>query len=328
MDRLAQANRPQCQGRRGTYEVWYVTVNQPAAKRGFWIRYTTLDPAPGAGSEAHAALWAFAFHRDAPDRNQALKVKLPLTAASFADPFEVRIGDAVLDPRGCHGGFDSPAGRAAWDLSWTSHAEPFFFIEPRWQKLASAANVGAQPALEISGWIEIGGERFQLDRAPGGQQHTWGKRHALEWNWAFAAGLGERRGDYLDGVSTHVRGPGGATLKGTAGGLVLGGRQVKLNTLAGSLRQGAQVSPAGWQAELKDGDLRAEVAVKPRREDLVGVTYDDPQGGIRVCYHTELADLDIRVFERGEVVARETRQAAAAFEYASERALPGMAPAL
>ena len=38
------ANAARCQDRLGTYEAWYVTVNDGGG-RGFWIRYTTLNPA-------------------------------------------------------------------------------------------------------------------------------------------------------------------------------------------------------------------------------------------------------------------------------------------
>ena len=328
MDRLELANRPRYWKRPGSYEAWYVTCNQPEQRRGFWLRYTTFNPGPKSSAEPHAALWAFAFHRDAPERNRALKQVLPLAAARHAEPFALGIGGAAIDLRGCRGELTSGAGSAKWDLSWTSHAEPFFFLEPRWQRLASTANAGAQPALQVGGWIEIGGERFDLDRAPGGQQHTWGRRHALEWNWAFAAGLGDRRGDYLDGVATRLRGPGGTQLAGTALGLHLAGRRLSLNSLPRTLRQGAAISPAGWDVEVEDGHLRAEVSVRPQRDDLIGVTYDDPDGGRRVCYHTEVADLEVRLFERGSPVATVVREAAAAFEYASETALPGLPPRL
>lgn len=327
MDRLDEANRPRCRDQAGTYEVWYLTVNQPAERRGFWLRYTTFNPGPTSDAEPHSALWAFAFHRDLPDRNQALKQRLPLEAVAYGDPFEIAIGDSRLGLQGCRGTLEAAGGRAAWDLAWTSHAEPFFFLEPRWQRLASAANVGAQPALEVSGWIDIGGERYELDRAPGGQQHTWGRRHALEWNWGFASGLGGR-GDFVDGVSTRVRGPAGAPLGGTALGVRLGGRSLSLNSLPKTLRQSAQISPAGWDADVEDGGLVAELAIRPRREDLVGVTYDDPAGGLRVCYHTEVADLELRLYEGRREVAHEVHEAAAAFEYASQAPLAGLPPRL
>lgn len=328
MDRLEFANRPRCRDAKGTYEVWYVTVNQPAEGRGFWIRYTTLNPVDGAGAEPHAALWAASFDRAAPERNVALKAVHPLSAVAYQEPFGIAIGDAFLDVRGCRGSLTAPGGTARWDLTWTSHAEPFFIPEPAWLKVVSAANFGAQPCLEVTGTIEIGGVTFELDRAYGGQQHTWGRRHALEWNWGFAAGLGGRRGEFLDGVSTRVRGPGGVTLGGTALGLLAGERSVRVSSLPATLRNGAEISPVGWDAKVSDGGLTAEVSIRPRREDLVGVTYADPAGGIRVCYHTEVADLDLTLLEEGREVFAQRFESAAAFEYASEKALPGLPPVL
>ena len=49
------ANAARCQDRPGTYEAWYLTINDGAG-RGFWIRYTTLRPSPGVTAEAHSAL--------------------------------------------------------------------------------------------------------------------------------------------------------------------------------------------------------------------------------------------------------------------------------
>lgn len=328
MDRLELANRPRGRDSLGTYEVWYVTVTQPSLGRGFWLRYTTTNPSAGSGHEPHAALWAAAFHRGAPTRNAALKAIYPLSSVAYGEPFSVSVGDASIDLRGCRGELKAPGGNARWDLSWTSHAEPFFMPAPTWLRAVSAANFGAQPCLEISGVIEIGGETFELDRASGGQQHTWGRRHALEWNWGFAAGLGGRRGDYVDGVSTRVRGPGGVALRGTALGLRLAGQGINVNSLPAMLRAGADLSPVGWDTRVADGGVTAEVSIRPRREDLIGVTYADPGGGTRVCYHTEVADLEVTLLEGDREIASERFESAAAFEYASEQALPGLPPML
>jgi hypothetical protein len=239
----------------------------------------------------------------------------------------VRVADSTLDLRGCRGQIRGLLGRGSWDLTWTSHAEPFPIPGRRWLGLVSAANFGAQPALEVSGTLELDGERFRLERAPGGQQHTWGRRHALEWNWGFASGFAGR-GSFVDGVSTRVLGPGNANLGGTGLGLRSGERAFFVNSLPAMLRHGASVSPAGWDVAVRRGKLLAEVSVRARREDLLGVTYADPGGGTRVCYHTEVADLELTLSEGGREVAAERLEGAAAFEYASQRALPGLPPVL
>src|SRR5579884_3320353 len=95
----AEANRP-CTGSGTGYEAWYVTIQQPAQRRGFWIRYTSLRPQPGAGVEPHCALWAAVFDRARPDRNAVLKQILPLDRLS-AGGDAIRLGDAELGLTGC-----------------------------------------------------------------------------------------------------------------------------------------------------------------------------------------------------------------------------------
>jgi hypothetical protein len=236
----------------------------------------------------------------------------------------------VLDDGGCRGSIDSEQGSARWELSWSGDAPPFPFLAPPWQRLASAANIGSRPLLRISGELEFDGHSYRLDGAPGGQQHTWGRSHAEEWNWGYAAGLGHEGRGWVDGATTRVGFPLGRTVSGTALGIQLQGSDFYLNSPLRVLAAAGHVSPAGWEATANARGLRATVRVVPHPEDLVGVTYADPGGGQRICYHTEVADLSIRIEEdrTGEVVAEFAQEAAAAFEYASEHPLPGLPPKL
>jgi hypothetical protein len=315
------ANAGRCQDRRGTYEAWYVTVNDPEHRRGYWIRYTTLNPLRPGGEDAHAALWAIAFDRDDPTANWAAKVKFPLRALRVESrPFRVRIKGAHLDREGCSGEVHSVRGSARWELRWESREPPFPFLRPRWQGLSSVANIGAHPALSVSGTIEIDGRTHRLEGAPGGQQHTWGSSHALSWNWGFASGPDF----WIDGATSRVRSRLGRILQGTAVGAQAGSQRFLHNGPVQVLRNRGPISPDGWTVQAALGDRRLDASVKPRREDLVGVTYTDPRGGARYCYHTEVADLELRLRQGGETLAEVVRPAAAAFEYASETPLAGV----
>ena len=315
------ANARRCQDRRGTYEAWYVTVAEPALGRGYWIRYTTFNPAPGVAAEGHSALWAFAFDRRDPKTNWAAKTTFPLDALRVeTQPFRLRVEGAVLERDGCSGAIHSERGSARWDLRWESREPPFPFLRPRWQALSSVANVGAQPALTVSGTIEIDGRTHRLDAAPGGQQHTWGSSHALAWNWGFASGPDF----WLDGASSRVRSRLGRVLAGTAVGAQVGEHRFLFNGPIQILRNRGPISPDHWRAEARLGDRRLEVKVTPRREDLIGVTYADPGGGARFCYHTEVADVEMRLLIGRETAAEIKRTASAAFEYAAESPLPGV----
>lgn len=314
------ANAARCQDRPGTYEVWYVTVAEGEG-RGFWIRYTTFNPAPGAAVEAHSALWAFAFDRADPRSNFGAKVLFPLNALlTELQPFRVRLEGARLGRDGCSGEVHSEHGSARWDLHWESREPPFPFLRPRWQALSSFSNIGAHPALNISGTIEINGRLHRLDRASGGQQHTWGSSHGLAWNWGFASGPDF----WLDGGTSRVRSRLGRAFVATSIGAQSGTHRFLFNGPVQVLLNRGPISPEGWTASARLGDRRLDVSVKPRREDLIGVTYADPRGGSRFCYHTEVADLELRLTRRDETLAQVNRLASAAFEYASDVPVAGL----
>jgi hypothetical protein len=317
------ANAARCQNRPGTYEAWYVTVNEPARRQGFWIRYSTFNPAPGVPAEAHSALWAFAFDHSDPASNWGAKETFPLQALRVGlRPFAIRLQGAALDSKGCSGELHTERGGARWDLQWDSREPPFPFLRPRWQVLSSVANIGAQPALTVSGTIEINGRVHRLEGAPGGQQHTWGSSHAQAWNWGFASG-----GDFwVDGATSRVRSRFGRVLVGTAIGAKSGREVFAFNGPVQVLRNRGSISPDAWTARAQLGERILSVGIKPRREDLIGVTYTDPRGGARFCYHTEVADLELLLTRGAETLAQISRPAGAAFEYASELPLPGLPP--
>ena len=316
------ANAERCRNRTGRYEAWYVTVNDPSTRRGFWIRYTTLNPAPGTGIEPQAALWAFGFDHDDPSRNWGGRQVFPLSdMSSSSHPFRLGSNGAELGTGGCAGSLSSEHGAARWQLEWTSREPaPFPFMNPRFQGISSVANIAAHPQLAVTGEIELDGRTHPLTGAFGGQQHTWGSRHALSWNWGFASGPDF----WVDGVTSRVRSRLGRVVAGTALGALVAGEPFRHNGLRQVLSTPGTISADAWSAVAHVGDRRLEVDIRPRREDLIGVTYTDPRGGSRYCYHSEVADLRVSFSREGRSLAEIHRPAAAAFEYASDAPLEGV----
>src|SRR3979409_1822594 len=140
------ANAARSQGRAGSYEAWYLTLCDPAQRRGYWIRYTTFNPAPGVQAEAHAALWGFRFDHDDPSLNWGAEASFPLNDMQIQRrPFAVRLGDALLVHNGSSGVIRNERGRMSWDLRWDSREQPYPFIRSPWHLLSSVANIGVQP---------------------------------------------------------------------------------------------------------------------------------------------------------------------------------------
>jgi hypothetical protein len=303
---LEAANSPRVFGRRG-YEAWYVNVSEPEQRRGFWFRYTYHR----GGGEPHCALWALSFHRDDPSQNTAAKAVLPAEKLELRSPFRLQAGDSFLDGAGCRGAFKE----ASWELAWEPVGDPFPFLKPGWDRISTVGNIAARPRLRVSGKVRLGGQTFILKNAFGGQQHTWGTTHAREWNWGYASGAW----GWVEGATSRVHSRLGPELRGTAAGALVEGDRFSFNGPLKVLRNHGAISPEEWLAELETRKLTLRVSVRPRREDLVGVTYEDPAGGVRYCYHTEVADLRMSLGGKAVIV-----EGAAAFEYASEHPLDGV----
>jgi len=194
------------EGQPGHYEVWYLSLTDRASGCGVWIRYTMV--APSDGGQATASLWLMAMEPDGNGAPIARKATWPADALTArAEPFELRIADAVLTEGGADGAFED----VAWSLSWAPDPHPAEHVHPLLQRarVAKTVLVLPQPDLAISGSVRWGDRELALDGARGGQAHIWGSKHANRWAWVHCNDLetvtGEpRRGDYVDGVSVFV----------------------------------------------------------------------------------------------------------------------------
>ena len=80
-------------------------------------------------------------------------------------------------------------GDGAWELSWEPRLRPYELVHPlvRRTGIARTELVLAHADLVISGTLDLGGRRLDLDGARGGQAHLWGTRHAERWAWTHAS---------------------------------------------------------------------------------------------------------------------------------------------
>jgi len=318
-------------GSPGHYEVYYLSATDRASGVGLWIRYTMVAPLDG---EATASLWFMAMD----PRDGGLVGRKHNRPASdlnaTAEPFELRIGDCVLTDRGMTGGFDD----VRWDLRWEPREPGAEHVHPLLQraKLAKTVLVLPHPAFELSGAVEWDGQALELDGARGGQAHLWGSKHAARWAWAHCndfEGLdGSPRPDaWIDGVSVFV--PRFGRTIGPSSPIVgrVAGRDFRSTSPLRVTRNDSRFGLTTWHLEAADGDLRIVADVDAPREQLVGVTYHDPDGDLAYCYNSETASMRVRVWERDRSVQEGRRlvdelvsNGRAHFEYAQREPVPGL----
>jgi hypothetical protein len=329
-------NDLQWDGEPGHYEVYYLTFTEPATGVGFWIRYTMVAPRPESGEEATCSLWLCAMDPADPSRNVGVKSSLPVASLSAeGDPFRLEVGDAWLSDHGMEGAIDQNGTRYTWQLAWEPSLPAYGHVHPllRAAKLAQTVLFLPHPDVEVSGTVSLGDRRIEVSAARGGQAHLWGSKHASRWAWVHcndftADGATAQAGTFVDGVSVFVPrfgrelGP-NTPIVGRVDGTDLN----SINPLA-VRRNPSEFDLGGWRFEARGHDVRVRGTVSARREDLVGVTYHDPDGELAYCYNTEVADMRLQVFRRH---SRSWKQAGelradgrAHFEYAQRTPIDGV----
>lgn len=283
-------------GRRGHYEVWYVTVHDPVTRRAFWLRHTLNAPADGR--PGHAALWAFTFEPDG--SGVQAKDVYPLEAFSDGGPGGIGLGPARYGPLVARGEVGEGARRVAWEL--TLEPGPFGSFRHVPLKLYRARLAGSAVStpylsLAVSGWVEAGGVRTRLDRAPGEQGHVFGRRHADRWAWAHVHRF-EGSDGVLEAVSAQVRKLGLMLPPASALCLEPGDRRLAWSRARDLWRASSRFELGRWEVEGQAGDRRVRARITAPPQAFVSVEYEDPSGERVYCNHTETADCEVEVLAR------------------------------
>jgi hypothetical protein len=333
---LAQPNALQWDGSLGHYEVYYVTLTDPATGVGLWIRYTMVAPLAATGEDATCSLWLLAMDpRDSHPPTVGRKLSLPVAQLhAAADPFELRIGDAVLTDSGISGAFED----VAWDLRWQPSERSYEHVHPvlRRARVAQTVLVLPQADVAIDGTVTLPGERLEITAALGGQAHLWGSKHANSWAWVhcndFTTPEGEPLpGAFIDGVSVFVPRFGREVGPNTPVVGRIDGTDFNSTSPLRVLANASTFALTGWRFEAIDGARKLVGEVDADRGQLAGVTYHDPDGELAYCYNGETASMRLHVYDRARQVGgwahRKTLVSAGRvhFEYAQRTALPELA---
>jgi hypothetical protein len=288
---LAEADRVRDPGTPGWYEVFYVTASLGEG-RAVWLRWTLLRP---RGGEATCALWACAFGRG---RERWFASRRTLDAGQWSPRAGggVSVGASDLAPDRCAGETSDTSGRPMrWELSWTPVAEPATYFPPALEKAAGGATfpVAAVPLARASGWVDVDGERIDLEDVPLQQSHLFGGRHANRWGWVHALGFDDDPGGFLTLIWARPQ---------RAGGRVPAASSL-LVRVDGTLHRSGGLRAVRWHDKGGDavifsgraGDARVDGVVRAYSNRLTGVTYHDPDGTEVYCANTEIADLDATI---------------------------------
>ncbi len=281
----------------GRYEVWYLTFNDRPSGLGFWIRYTLDAPGPRPGARGPSArLWFAVFDRRDPDAGFALNRPLPLTAtAAEAEPFLLRLGEALLTHGSAMGRIAGGGHEASWDLTWTPSARSLRHL-PAWaysSPIGGTRVLSPNPHVHINGTVHVDGRRVDLHDEPGGQTHVWGTKHAHAWAWGHCNAFDGRQGVVLETLSVRLKRAGLSLPTLTLVTVQVGEEVLAFTRVSHLLRARGRWGTGSYSFSAQDRHARLTGSFSCRAKDMVVAEYEDPDGERAYCANTEVADLDL-----------------------------------
>lgn len=288
------------------YEVWFLTLNHRASRRGFWFRYTVESPTSPPNAKPSAALWAAVFNRESPDRNFGLRREYTIDQLSSdgqAD-FSVRIGEASLKLSSAAGGITHGGHTIEWDLSYTPCLTTYHHVSRALIHLTRPSSFVCSPNLDtrFTGRISIDGEDIVLEDEPGCQSHLWGRKHVDEWVWVHANAFENNPGTVFEGLAARPRRAGRKLPPVQSLYLRHRGEEHRFTRLRLAEQWHRKLGMGYWSFSAMNSRVYIEGAAQCRLRDMLQAEYVDPDGESLFCINSEVANLRIRLFRRSRGV--------------------------
>jgi hypothetical protein len=282
----------------GFMEVWYATVHHSRLRSGLWLRYTISAPMRG---EASCRLWAFWFDPEGKKGfagSEVYSADRLGSANGRDDGALVRIGDAWLSETHLDGRVSAGDRSLSWSLDFEPADRCYQHLPPVLRGPAArrfSAICSPNLSVPFSGAVELDGERIGFEREPGCQSHRWGRRNSHSWAWAHCSAWDEGDDAVFEGVAARA----GSRLPGlTSLYLRHRGQDLAFNGVRSVLRARGRFDLPTWAFTSQNARWKVAGAARLKLEHAVQVRYDDPDGGVRHCANSEIADLALTVYER------------------------------
>ncbi|MBI2092971.1 MAG: hypothetical protein HYY43_04540 [Deltaproteobacteria bacterium] len=289
-------NLPKWNGReKPFYENYYLKVNIKGLDAALWLRYTFLSP---IGGRPEASVWAAFFDAKNSKRNFAIKETVGIDEFAFyKTKFELNIGGAILNNCGAGGRLIKNGNDVSWNISWKARETsfknlpfPLYYLPfPTTKVVAPNENVIADGFFTINGVkYEVHGEKLH-------QGHVWGKHYSKEWAWANCISFNEDEPAFLELLANRFFGLGFISTSAGSERLIVKGRY----------------GLGFWEFEGFGLKFKIKGKIFSPIQNIIGVTYTDPDDSKRFCYNTTVADAVIDIYKRNKRLSSAKR---AAFE--------------
>jgi hypothetical protein len=285
----------------GYYEVWFLTLNDRATRRGFWFRYT-IDVLEGR-SDPQPGLWGCTFDPKQPDSTFGIKQYFPTDSWRKSEKSEnliIGVDQGAFYSNRLVGSLQDRDKEISWDLTFEPSSKTFHHIDQRAKKLFKPKTLICAPNLnvEFSGKVIANREEYHLDRAVGCQQHIWGSKHAESWAWAHCNLFDNEPTAIFEGLAARPR-RGPITMPPlTLAYLRYQNEEFYFNSISNLVSAKNRVGDYEWEFTTGDARTRLHGLASTRPEKMLQVEYPDPDGDKTFCINSEISDFKLTLEKR------------------------------
>jgi hypothetical protein len=267
--------RPRGAKPRPAYEVWFAKLNDEAAEKALWVRYTRLERGSGVESDC----WYVLFD----------------SAARAVTSGRWPAGGAIAPGR-----MTAEHDGVSWSLDWSESGAPSFDFVPR--SLTSLGLAGTEyvssPLARFRGSFRAEGRELRFEDAPGSVGHLWGRRMGERWRWAHAV-LADEAGKpvVFELLSARAKWGPASSPQLTTAHLWLDGRHLASAGLLEAWSNRVEDESGGFRFSVRFGELLAEGTCSTDPGMTADLLYDSPDGRRLRCLNSKTGRLRLKLTE-------------------------------
>lgn len=326
--------------KKGFFEVYDLTWNDPSQKIAGWFRYTLLARQTG---EPEASVLGVFFDSQNADNNTVIRKTYTLHEMRIEkEIFYFSAGPSAIFETGTRGGLADEKNKMSWELKYGESALSL-------RHLPTPLYLGGFPKTKImspyfsgkiSGDFTLNDRSFSLHDLPARQSHLWGTGQSNAWTWGGSNAFEEDPDFCFEGLSTEVM-----IADRTAPPMTLlffhwEGKTYRFNSPIHWIKnvsrfeshqpqsgvEGAMRAPViiRWHFEAEAPGLRFVGNLSADTQEMVRIRDEDPTGGERFHHATRVATAKISILRRNksgwQLIKELTAPKMAAFEVAQPTA--------
>jgi hypothetical protein len=318
--------------RPGMVESYFLKLHDPAGDLAVWIKYTFLRRA--RGHQPLGEVWCILFDRRAvregsgapPVRAEKASHDL-LSVDALETKGEIVIGGNLLTP-GLASGL-LPGVR--WRFSFAPVGQPLTLLPgPCYSPWVPTSKLTTPvPAARATGILELPEGTVEFTDWHLSLGHNWGRRHTDSYVWGQVGQETDRGRFFFEGLSLPADPVAGGQPRVTVGKVRLAGEEIDFSGPTSWARNRAEVASGRWELDMSNRGWRliGQLHWDPRL--VAGLRYLQPDGGIRCCLNSMVADGVLALHRREGGADRELVrievQGTAALEFLTPRLDHGFA---